>query len=276
MSILISAQDLATDIHAGKPFTLLASHWDPHEGAGENEFRSLHIPTARFCDAAAATAGIPGSTVGRNPLPEPDQLQEWFDRWGLRQGRPIVVYDEGRGLLAARAWWILRWAGVENVRILNGGLARYRAEGLPTLVGPGAVAMGSDVTVRPGSVKVATIEDVKAHDGLLVDTREYNRFAGHREVLDLKAGHIPGAINVPERELLNEDRTFKSEEQIRELFTNAGVTTGENVIVYSGSGNHSAQALAAMEMIGLTGAAHFVGGWSQWSADPRNPVERGE
>ncbi|QNE90218.1 sulfurtransferase [Corynebacterium incognita] len=274
MSILISPQQLHDDIHTGQPFTLLASHWEPHEGAGEGQFRSLHIPTARFCDAAAALAGIPGSTVGRNPLPDPEQLQKWFELWGLKKGRDIVVYDEGRGLLAARAWWILKWAGVDNVRIVDGGLARYRAEGFPTLVGPGNIAVGCDVEVNAGSARVATIEDVKAHDGLLVDTREPNRFAGLREILDLKAGHIPGAINVPERELLNPDRTFKTPEEIRDIFAHAGVTTGEGVIVYSGSGNHSAQALAAMEMVGLTGAAHFVGGWSQWSANPDNPVER--
>ena len=125
----------------------------------------------------------------------------------------------------------------------------------------------------------ATIEDVKAHDGLLLDTRTRNRFAGRRENLDLKAGHIPGAVNVPERLFHNDGlRTWKSAGEIREVLFDAGLTPDnvQGAIIYSGSGNHSALALAAMHDAGFTGLRHYVGGWSQWSANPKNPVERGD
>lgn len=278
MSILVSPQALNDLIHQGQRYTLLASLWGTSEYDGAQQFQSLHIPTAQYCDTAGALAGLPGSRDGRNPMPDPKLLQKHFETWGLRQDRPVIVYDEGRGLFAGRAWWILRWAGVKNVQILDGGFANWRRHKLPTLTGPGNISVETDQIVDPQPQMVATIEDVKAHTGLLLDAREANRFAGRRENLDLKAGHIPGAVNIPQRNFHHPDRTWKSKEEISELFDQAGITKDnvKDAIVYSGSGNHSALALAAMELVGLTGARHYVGGWSQWSANPANPVERGD
>ena len=137
MSILVSPQELRESIYHGERFTLLATHWQPQLRQSYNEFTSLHIPTALFSDTANSFAGLPGSQVGRNPLPDPDKLQEHFRQWGIREDRPVVVYDEGRGLFAGRAWWTLRWAGLDNVRILDGGLANWRHLGYTTLTGPG-------------------------------------------------------------------------------------------------------------------------------------------
>ncbi|WP_273369204.1 sulfurtransferase [Corynebacterium massiliense] len=278
MSILVSPAELHDAIHRGDKVTVLATHWGAGENDGQNQFRSLHIPTAQFCDAAGALAGLPGSKNGRNPLPDPDKLQSWFHTWGMREGRRVVVYDEGRGLFAGRTWWMLRWAGIDNVAMLDGGMANWRRQGLPTLTGPGNISVESDATVSPNPDMVATLDEVKEFDGPLIDTREPNRFAGRRENLDLKAGHVPGAVNVAERHLHNADRTWKSKEEIREVFANAGIDESnvKDAIVYSGSGNHSALALAVMEWAGLPGARHFVGGWSQWCGDPKNPVERGD
>ena len=278
MSILVSPQALNDLIHQGQRYTLLASLWGTGEYDGAQQFQSLHIPTAQYCDTAGALAGLPGSRDGRNPMPDPKLLQKHFETWGLRQDRPVIVYDEGRGLFAGRAWWILRWAGVQDVHILDGGFANWRRHKLPTLTGPGNISVETDQIINPQPQMVATIEDVKAHTGILLDTREANRFAGRRENLDLKAGHIPGAINIPQRDFHHADRTWKSKEEISALFQQAGINKDnvKDTIVYSGSGNHSALALAAMEWIGLTGARHYVGGWSQWSANPVNPVERGD
>ncbi|WP_296132961.1 rhodanese-like domain-containing protein [uncultured Corynebacterium sp.] len=279
MSILVSPDELRDKIYRGDKTTILASLWAPGEGESYNQFSSLHIPTAHYGDAASAFVGLPGSQVGRNPLPDPAKVQEWVDDWGLREDYEVVVYDEGRGLFAGRAWWTLRWAGVQNVRILDGGLAHWREKRLATLTGPGNLGMTSTVTVAPGSMPTATMEDVKAHDGLLLDTRTRNRFAGRRENLDLKAGHIPGAVNLPERLFHTEDMTtWRSKDEILEILAQHGVTK-ENVdgaIIYSGSGNHSSLAIAVLEYVGFTGLRHFVGGWSQWCADRSNPIERGD
>ena len=118
---------------------------------------------------------------------------------------------------------------------------------------------------------------MKAHTGLLIDARETNRFAGRKEYLDLKAGHIPGAINIPTRSVMNPKQSFKPAEELREIFASHGVTrdTIADAIIYSGSGNHSAQVIAAMNIAGLGTPRHYVGGWSQWCANRNNPVERG-
>ncbi|MGP6174711.1 sulfurtransferase [Corynebacterium sp. A21] len=280
MSILRTSSELRDSIfHADKQI-ILASYWVPHNGpgmsgyngAGRAAFNSEHIPTSMFCDPSAALAAVPSSGTGRNPLPNLDSLARWFTRWGLRSDRGVVVYDHGKGLFAARAWWVLTWAGVADVSILDGGLAAWDKQGYPVLAGPGNLQSDSDVTPRIGQLPLATMEDVKNFGGQLIDAREPNRFHGHKELFDLKAGHIPGAINVPSRDLLNPDNTYKSPAEIRARFAEEGITGEAEMIVYSGSGNHSSQALAAMHMAGLTGAAHYVGGWSQWSADPANPI----
>ena len=278
MSILVSPQQLYGFIHQGQPYTVLASIWEPGEGASFSQFSSLHIPTARFADTAAAFAGLPGSQQGRNPLPDIDKLQGWVNSWGLRKDRPVIVYDKGHGLFAGRAWWILRWAGIQDVRILDGGLRAWREEELPTMTGPGNIAMQSDVVVMAGNMPTATIDDVKSHTGMLIDVREPSRYAGRRENLDLKAGHIPGSVNLPVRALIHRDRSYRSKDQVLAACEAAGITAEDlaGAIIYSGSGNHSALAIAILEWAGLPVPRHYVSGWSQWSANPKHPVELGD
>lgn len=276
MSPFVNAQSLRDDIYHGRRQKVLGVFWEPGEGAGYLRFKSEHLPTALFCDPAQALAGVPSSEDGRNPLPEPHNLQAWFRRWGLADDTRVVVYDDGRGVMAARAWWVLRWAGMDNVQILDGGLRAWDSLNLPIVGGPGNFAAAHGGTVRAGSLPVAGIDDVRGHlDGVLVDARGAPRFAGHREVLDLKAGHIPGAVNIPATDLYDEDRKVRGPEEIRARFAREGISSGEGVIVYSGSGHHSAMLLAAMEHADMGTARHYLGGWSQWSADSANPVERG-
>ena len=275
MSITVSPAELYEMIYQGMGSVVLFSHWEKDEGGGLRHYHSEHIPTAHFCDPARSLAGLPGSAAGRNPLPELSYVQASFDGWGLRSDRPVIVYDGGRGLWASRAWWTLRWAGVEDVRILDGGQEAWEKAGHKIVGGPGNItATDSDMTAKLGSMPTATIDDVRAHNGILLDVRDCRRFVGEREILDLKAGHIPGAVNLPVTDLLNEDFTFRTPEEIRARLAEVGVTDGADVIVYSGSGNHSSQALAAMEIAGIHGVRHYIGGWSQWAADPKNPVER--
>lgn len=276
----MSPTELREAIYRAHKVTLLACYWTAGTdrtlpgltNASHTLYASEHIPTALFCDPATALASVPGSADGRNPMPTTETLDFWFRSWGLRRNRTVVVYDNQHGRYAARAWWILRWAGVEDVRILDGSLAAWESGGHPILAGPGNQQQNSNLVPAPGQLPLATIEDVRDFDGVLIDAREPRRYEGKRELLDLRAGHIPGAINVPARDMVNEDNTFRTPEEIRGRLAEAGITGDEDMIVYSGSGNHSAQLLAAMHIAGITGAAHYVGGWSQWSADPDNPI----
>ncbi|MDO5454602.1 MAG: sulfurtransferase [Corynebacterium sp.] len=279
MTTVVSAQELNDSIYQGKNNVVLASLWNDADTTGYARYRSVHIPTAQFCEPQTALVGVPGSQQGRNPLPALPHLQRAIQQWGLRAGRPVTVYDEGRGLFASRAWWILRWAGVDDVRILDGGLQHWEAAGFDSVGGPGNLGTRANVTAEPGQMPVATVEDVRSRENApLIDFREHNRFIGRREILDLKAGHIPGAVSLPVWTLMNDDNTFRSPEEIRERFASVGLTedNAASAIVYSGSGIHSSLGLAAMGHAGLPFAAHFVGGWSLWSANPANPIALGD
>ncbi|MDO4760609.1 MAG: sulfurtransferase [Corynebacterium sp.] len=278
MTITTTPHELHQRIDKGRPPLVLASLWSAEEGGGYGQYNSEHIPTALFCDTALALASTPSSTTGRNPLPTKANVDKWLLKWGLTPEREVVVYDKFRGLFAARAWWVLTWAGMKNVKILDGGQPAWEAAGYEVMGGPGNPRIYDGGQATLGQLPTATIDEVKQHTGILVDCREPNRYAGKKEFLDLKAGHIPGAINLPTRAVLNEDYTFKKPEELQRIFAEHGITadTIDDVIVYSGSGNHSAQVIAAMVISGLAVPRHFVGGWSQWCANPRNPVERSD
>lgn len=276
MSVFVSAEDLGRRIRAGEKNTILASLWEPEEGKAVSKYRSEHIPTSQFCDPAAHLSGLPGSRVGRNPLPKVEVIERAIRRWGIGNGRPVIAYDQGNGLYASRAWWILRWMGVEHVHILDGGFADWDRRGYQTLAGPGSPAVKREVATQPGSMPTASIEQVRDFKGLLIDARGADRFTGRSEILDLRAGHIPGAVNLPVYDLFHkETQTLRSVDEIRDRLAEVGLTQDLNpdeVIVYSGSGNHSALLIAVMEHVGLPVVSHYVGGWSQWSADRANPV----
>lgn len=276
MSVFVSAAELNERIQAGQKQTVIAALWEPNAGRAWSKFQSEHIPTALYCDPSVQLAGMPGRRVGRNPLPSIDTVAKAAAGWGIEAGRPVVVYDGGNGLFAARAWWILSWAGVQDVHILDGGFAAWDRQGLPTIAGPGGVVVPREVRLTAGSLPAATMDDVRAFEGVLIDARGARRFAGRRETLDLRAGHIPGAKNLPVNDLFDGDtNTVKDADIIRESFAQIGVTQNTDpasVIAYSGSGNHSALLLAALEHAGLPLLTHYVGGWSQWSANRDNPV----
>ena len=280
MSVFVAAEELHDRIQTGKKQTILAALWEPKSGAAWSKFQSEHIPTALFCEPASQLAGMPGSDAGRNPLPAIDTVAKAAESWGIESGRPTYIYDQGSGLFAARAWWILRWAGIEDVHILDGGFAEWDGTGLPTVAGPGQVVVPREVHTTDGGMPTATMDEVRAFEGLLVDARSERRFAGRREALDLRAGHIPGAVNLPVSELFNQegDRErvhVRSAEEIRQRAADAGITENTqsaDAITYSGSGNHSALLLAAFAHAGLPVLTHYVGGWSQWSANRENPV----
>lgn len=275
MTTSISVQELRDKIAGGGRIVVVDARWSRAKKPYDS-YATAHIPLAVFCDPELDLAGVPSREAGRNPLPDIERVRDAVRRWGVRSEHLVIVYDAGDGLFASRAWWILRWAGLENVRVLTGGLAAWEADGNETAFGPGNLPRPGTIAVSEGNMPVASLDDVRtwSERGVLVDAREPSRFEGRSERVDLQAGHIPGAVNLAARSLQNADGSFLPVEQLRERFASVGIEDGRNVAVYSGSGLHSSLFIQAMEEAGITGAALYVGGWSQWAGDPSLPIVR--
>lgn len=275
MTTSILVQELRDKIAGGGRIVVVDARWSRAKKPYDS-YATAHIPLAVFCDPELDLAGVPSREAGRNPLPDIERVRDAVRRWGVRSEHLVIVYDAGDGLFASRAWWILRWAGLENVRVLTGGLAAWEADGNETAFGPGNLPQPGTIAVSEGNMPVASLDDVRtwSERGILVDARESSRFEGRSERVDLQAGHIPGAVNLAARSLQNADGSFLPVEQLRERFASVGIEAGRNVAVYSGSGLHSSLFIQAMEEAGITDASLYVGGWSQWAGNPSLPIVR--
>lgn len=272
----ITGEELFRNYRDGQRMTIIDSHWAKTENSAWEAYVTQHIPGAMFCNPLRHLAGIPSRQRGRNPMPDENNLQRNLADWGVMRDRPTYIYDAGANLYAARAWWIFRWAGVQDVFILNGGTGEWESAGGDVAGGIGALRGRGDVELQSGTMPTLDIDDIDAWlaDGkLLVDTRDEARFEGRRENLDHKAGHIPGAINIPSYSVQEETGRVCSPEKLKQILAEKGITGDEEIAVYSGSGVKSSLVIAAMENAGLPTPSHFVGGWSQWAADPRRPIE---
>ncbi|MEU5787262.1 sulfurtransferase [Micromonospora purpureochromogenes] len=274
---LTEVEQLAAALAEPDPPTLLDVRWRLTGPPGREDYAAGHLPGAVFVDLDTALCGPPGA-AGRHPLPDPAALQAVLRAAGVRAGHPVVVYDGGDGMAAARAWWTLRWAGHRPVRLLHGGWPAWLAAGLPVSTEVPAPPPG-DVTVRPGALPVldtaAAAALAAADEGVLLDVRAAPRYRGETEPVDPVAGHVPGAVNLPAPEYVTEGR-FPAAEALRERFAAAGVTEGTPVGAYCGSGVTAAQAVLALHLAGRPDAALYVGSWSNWVADPDRRVATGE
>ncbi|MET8063098.1 sulfurtransferase [Micromonospora sp. NPDC005313] len=273
--LLVEPDRLAAELDHADPPTLLDVRWRLTGPPGREDYAVGHLPGAVFVDLDTELCGRPGA-AGRHPLPDPAALQAALRAAGVRAGHPVVVYDGGDGMSAARAWWTLRWVGHRQVRVLHGGFPAWSAAGLPVDTGLPAPAPG-DVTVAPGALPVldaAAAARLAAGPGVLLDVRAAPRYRGEQEPVDPVAGHVPGAVNVPAPEYVTQGR-FPAVEALRDRFAAAGVAPDEPVGAYCGSGVTAAQAVFALHLAGRPDAALYVGSWSEWVADPDRPVATG-
>ncbi|MFI7214701.1 sulfurtransferase [Micromonospora maritima] len=274
--LLVEPDRLAAELDRADPPTLLDVRWRLSGPPGRDDYALGHLPGAVFVDLDTELCGRPGA-AGRHPLPDPAALQAALRAAGVRAGHPVVVYDGGDGMSAARAWWTLRWAGHRQVRVLHGGWPAWTAAGLPVDTGTPEPIPG-DVTVTPGGLPVldaARAARLAAADsGVLLDVRAAPRYLGEHEPVDPVAGHVPGAVNLPAPEYVTQGR-FPAAEALRARFAAAGVGGDAPVGAYCGSGVTAAQAVLALHLAGRPDAALYVGSWSEWVADPDRPVATG-
>lgn len=255
--------------------TLLDVRWQLGRDDGRAEYAACHIPGAVFADLETALAD-PAGPGGRHPLPEPDRFGEEMRRCGVRNETRVVVYDATGGLAAARGWWLLRYHGHRDVRLLDGGWPWWLRVGGATETG-NRVAPYGDFAPRPGGLPVIDAVNAArlAQEGALLDARAPERYRGETEPVDPVAGRVPGALNVPTARNLVADGSragrFKSPEELAEVY--AGMI-GRDVGVYCGSGVTAAHDVLALELLGVR-AALYPGSWSHWVTDPSRPVETG-
>jgi len=267
--VLITASELAAKLAAHEQVAILDVRWQLAEPDGRDAFERGHIPGAVYLSLEDELSDHSVAGRGRHPLPAGRALEADARRWGLRDGIPVVVYDDWNRAGSARAWWVLSAAGVDNVRILDGGLAAWTG---PLEKGATTPESG-DVTVRYPDLYAGALPTLSAEEAIavetLLDARAPERFRGEVEPIDPVAGHIPGARNVPSTGLLADDGTFLTERELAERLRFSG-----DVGAYCGSGVTASVVVVALASLGVD-AALYPGSWSEWSSEAGRPVEPG-
>ena len=246
---------------------------------GEAEFAREHLPGASYLHLDRDLSGPVTAHSGRHPLPEPREFGRRIAALGAGTDVQLVAYDQGNGAYAARFWWMARWLGIRNVAVLDGGIAAWRAAGLPlesAVRAPRPRALVVNVS-RDAVVESAALDELRQRPGtLLVDARGADRFAGRNETIDAVAGHVPGARNMPFAGNLGADGKFLPPESLRQRWNVLlGSQPPTSVIAMCGSGVTACQNLLALEHAGLGGGRLYAGSWSEWIRDPRRPVVGG-
>lgn len=275
--VLISVAELANRIRAGDPVALLDVRWRLDEPDGHPAYLRGHLPGAVYVSLEDELSDHTVVGRGRHPLPSGRSLAAAARRWGIRQDSLVVAYDDWNRAGSARAWWVLTAAGIENVRILDGGLAAWRSAEEPLETGPvappaGNVLVGHD-DLAAGCRPTLTAQQSGSGTTQLLDARAPERFRGDVEPVDAVAGHIPGAINLPSATVLASDGTFLDEDALARLLSGRGIGPDGPVGAYCGSGITAAIIVAALAAVGRE-AALYPGSWSEWSLDPTRPVAR--
>jgi thiosulfate/3-mercaptopyruvate sulfurtransferase len=278
-SWLTETCELAAELDAPDSVIIDASWHMPSEGKNARaEYLEEHIHGAIFFDIDEIA-----DTKSKLPhmLPPPEKFSSRMRSMGIGDGSRIVVYDSTGIYSAARVWWTFRVMGVEDVTVLNGGLPKWKREGLPLESGEPRPRSARHFTSRRNADLVRDVFDMKAllkdHSAEIVDARAAERFAGRvpEPRPGLRSGHIPGAHNLPYGQVLKRDGTLKNPAELEALFTKAGVDLSKPVVASCGSGITASVLALALAEIGHRRTAVYDGSWSEWGADQSLPVETG-
>ena len=240
--------------------------------SGRHAYEQGHLPGAVFVDLDTALSGPGSARDGRHPLPDPDDFAAAMARIGIGDRDPVLAYDDAGGVIAARLVWMLRVTGHEAA-LLDGGLTAYD--------GPLERAIlrrpPATFTPRPWPVdRLADVEDALDPAHVVLDARDQGRYRGEQDPVDPRPGHVPGALNLPCRENLDERGRFLPVDVLRQRFADRGVTRDSTVVSYCGSGVTACHNLLALELSGLPAGRLYAGSWSQYSHAEERPVAVGD
>jgi len=277
--LLITAEALKhrlADTGADRPILLDCRFNLADTDEGERQYREGHIPGACYAHLDRDLSGpiVPGKT-GRHPLPDPTQLQATLRAWGVRTDSEVIVYDATNAMIASRAWWLCRWAGLDRVRVLDGGWQAW-------LDADGSVDSGSEPEPIQGDIEVHCssdwiidadhlLRDIDRHT--LLDARAQPRYSGETEPMDRKAGHIPGALCADFTANLDDTGRFKSGPALRQRFES--VPDDDTLVCYCGSGVTACHNILALTLAGHRQPRLYAGSWSEWINDDSRPVATG-
>ncbi len=274
------------------------------QSTGRLDFERAHVPGAVYVDMDTELATIhPDGVGGRHPMPTVETFTAAMRSAGVTMSRPVVAYDDWASLPASRLWWMLRYFGFLDVRVLDGGIAAWIAAGHPTESGPPAPGVGDFSPSNPGFGRLldATAAATYAARHVLLDARTADRFRGENETIDAVAGHIPGAISAPALDTVDPSGRFLSADQLAGRFRERGIgfrergfegavdaaqATGaaeadgiaetRTVGTYCGSGVQATHLALALSIAGITDVADvYIGSWSDWITDPDRPIATG-
>lgn len=270
MSWLIGAEELAAGL-ADMGIVIVDCRFSLQDTAlGARQYADGHIPGSHYANLDRDLSGPRGEHGGRHPLPSIDALAATLAGWGINSNPPtrVVVYDDSRFAFASRLWWLLRYCGHDNVRVLDGGFRAWIEAGLPIdrdEQRPGNFNTGNFVPrLRPDMVvdrqQVQALRDQPRHS--LIDSREAPRFQGREEPIDPHAGHIEGACNYPWQQVTDERGKFLPMADQKARWGDALKT--EDLVVYCGSGVTACVNLLSLAELGRDDARLYAGSWSDW------------
>lgn len=275
---VVSTEWLAARLAAPDIAILDASWHLPSSGRNAKaEFMEERIPGAQFFDIdeiADTSSALP------HMLPSAEKFSSRVRKLGIGDGKKVICYDTVGLFSAARAWWMFRVFGHDDVAILDGGFPRWKAQGRPIATGPPQEAQERHFTARFRSMMVRDKADVRqavARGAAVADARSPSRFRGEEPEprKEVRGGHIPGAKNVHYATLLNADGTLKSAEKIAKIFAEAGIDVANPVITSCGSGVTAAILALGLTLVGAKDHALYDGSWTEWGSDLSLPVATG-
>ncbi len=278
MDSLVSTEWLANEMGASDLRIVDCTRHLPNAGRdAQAEYEAGHIPGAVFMDLAEL---VDSNASVENTLPPAEKFASRMQSLGLGDGSRIVLYDDSAVKTSARAWFMLKMFGAHDVAILDGGLAKWKAEGRTLAQGKETLrhrhftVWQDDKDVRSKADMLANLHS-KAEQ--VLDARGAARFTGDEADPrpNIAVGHIPGSRNLPYSDLYNADGTFKDKDGLKAAFVGAGIDLSKPVVTTCGSGVTASVLLFAMHLLGKEDTALYDGSWSEWGADPDTPKETG-